>query len=154
PEGTRYNSAENVLSNKTVGDLGVLWRFETPGAIAGTPAVANDTIYTADSNGTVYAIDRDGNEIWQTDLHLASPFGIALTASPLVTNRTLIIGDLLGQIHGLDIDDGEIRWTIRPPSPGPVFGDQHPFQSIFGSPTMVGKYVAIGISSVEEPAPF
>src|SRR5262245_39599769 len=150
--GTRYNFAEHVLSPTTVGDLGVLWRFETPGAIAGTPAVVNDVIYAADSFGTVYAIDHDGQELWHTHLPVASPFGISLTASPLVTNRTLIIGDLTGQIHGVDAGTGEVRWTVRPPSPGPVFGDQHPFQAIFGSATMVGNNVAIGVSSAEEGA--
>jgi polyvinyl alcohol dehydrogenase (cytochrome) len=152
-EGTRYNFAETVLSPDTVDDLGVVWRFETPGAIAGTPAVVNDVIYAADSTGAVYAVNRDGQELWQTVLPVASPFPLKLTASPLVTNHTLIIGDLSGQIHGLDVDNGEIRWTIRPPSPGPVFGDDHPFQGIFGSPTMVGNNVAIGITSFEEAAP-
>lgn len=153
PEGTRYNFAEHTLGPDTVGDLGVVWRFETPGAIAGTPAVVNDVIYAADSTGTVYAVNRDGQELWETALPIDSPFPLKVTTSPLVTNHTLIIGDLSGQLHGLDIDDGELLWTTRPPSPGPVFGDQHPFQSIFGSATMVGNNVAIGISSIEEAAP-
>jgi polyvinyl alcohol dehydrogenase (cytochrome) len=153
PAGTRTNTAEHTLSPATVGGLGVVWRFETPGAIAGTPAVVNNVIYAADSAANVYALDSDGQLLWQTHLPVSSPFGISLTASPLVTNRTLIIGDLTGQIHGLDTDTGHLRWTIRPPSPGPVFGDQHPLQSIFGSATMVGNKVAIGITSVEEAAP-
>src|SRR5262245_26303798 len=152
PQGTRYNSAETALSPATAGDLEVLWRFATPGAIAGTPAVVDDTVYAADSTGTVYAVTRDGALRWSTTLDIPSPVPIKLTASPLVTNRTVIIGDWAGQIHGLDADDGEVRWTIRPPSPGPVFGDQHPFQLILGSATMVGNDVAIGIASGEEAA--
>ncbi len=152
PEGTRHNIAEHILSPATVGDLEVLWRFETPGAKAGTPAVVKDTVYAADSTGTVYALSRDGALRWSKTLDIASPFGISLTVSPLVTNRTVIIGDLAGQVHGLDKDTGEVRRTTRPPSPGPVFGDQHPFQSIFGSATMVGNHMAIGIASTEEAA--
>src|SRR5262245_55641643 len=105
PEGSRYNSAETRLGPDNVSKLGVVWRFETPGAIAGTPAVVNDVVYAADSTGTVYAVNRDGQELWQTHLPVSSPFPISLTASPLVTNRTLIIGDLTGQIHGLDPSD-------------------------------------------------
>jgi polyvinyl alcohol dehydrogenase (cytochrome) len=153
PEGTRYNHAETQLGPGNVGGLEVLWRYETAGAIAGTPAVVNDIIYAADSTGTVYAVNRDGTLRWSTTLPIPFPFPLKLTASPLVTNRTVIIGDLAGQIHGLDADDGHMRWTmpLRPPSPNPVFGDQHPFQSIFGSATMVGNLVAIGTASVEEP---
>src|SRR5262245_34431899 len=112
PAGSRNNFAETRLRPDNVGQLGTLWRFETAGAIAGTPAVVNDVIYAADSTATVYAVDRNGLELWYTHLPVSSPFGIALTASPLVTNRTLIIGDLTGQLHGLNIADGTIRWTI------------------------------------------
>src|SRR5262249_10984728 len=35
----------------------------------------------------------------------------------------------------------------------PIFGEQHPFQMIMGAGTMVGKYVAFGVSSLENIAP-
>src|SRR5262249_55047595 len=74
---------------------------------------------------------------------------VKVAVSPLVTDRTVVIGDLAGQIQGLDVETGRVRWTTRPPNPGPVFGDQHPFQSIIGAGTMVGHYVAFGVSSFE-----
>ena len=124
------------------------WTFPTAGPIAGTPAVVNDRVYAADATGFVYALDRDGNLLWQTQLDVGPTFGfVKVTASALVTNRTVIIGDLSGQIHGLDVDTGDVKWTIRP--------NPHPFAAIWGSATMVGKNVAIGVSSVEEfYAPF
>jgi polyvinyl alcohol dehydrogenase (cytochrome) len=148
PEGSRYNSAETVLSPATVGNLGVRWTFPTAGPIAGTPAVVNDHVYVADATGAVYALDRDGHELWQTALTVGPTFShVKVTASALVTNRTVIIGDLSGQIHGLDVDTGKENWTIRP--------NAHPFASIWGSATMIGNDVAIGVASVEEfVAPF
>jgi polyvinyl alcohol dehydrogenase (cytochrome) len=143
PAGSRDNSAEHTLSPATVGGLQVQWTFPTHGPIAGTPAVVDDRVYAADATGTVYALDRDGHELWETPLYVGPTFSnVKVTASALVTNRTVIIGDLSGQIHGLDVDTGAEKWTITP--------NPHPYASIWGSATMVGKYVAIGTASVEE----
>jgi polyvinyl alcohol dehydrogenase (cytochrome) len=142
PAGSRYNSAETQLSPATVGDLGVKWTFPTAGPIAGTPAVVNDHVYAADATGMVYALDRDGNLLWQTALPVGqTATRIKVNASPLVTNHTLVIGDQSGRVHGLDVDTGAVKWTAYP--------NPNPFAAIWGSATMVGKYVAIGTSSNE-----
>jgi polyvinyl alcohol dehydrogenase (cytochrome) len=147
-QGTRYNPAETRLRADNVDDLQEVWRFETQGAISGTPAVVNNVVYAADSAGIVYAVNHDGTLKWQTALDVPALVGAKIAASPLVTNHTLVIGDLAGQIHGLDVDDGDLRWTIRP-SAGNNFPNGHPFQAIFGHGTMVGNYVAFGVSSYE-----
>jgi polyvinyl alcohol dehydrogenase (cytochrome) len=150
PEGSRYNSAETRLRPDNVGGLQVQWSFPTVGAVAGTPAVVNDVVYAADSEGWVYAINRDGHQLWQHHVSvtppaaLPFPLGLKVSSSLLVTNRTIIFGDLGGVIHGLDADTGAERWSIKP--------NNHPAASIFGSATMVGNDVAIGISSIEELA--
>jgi polyvinyl alcohol dehydrogenase (cytochrome) len=150
PAGTRYNTAETRLRPDNVGGLQELWRFDTTGAITGTPVVVNNKVYAADISGKVYALTRDGDLLWQTTLNVPSVFNLKINVSPVVTNRTVIIGDMAGQIHGLDVHTGHVRWTTRPPNPGPVFEDgQHPFQMIMGAGTMVGNYVAFGVSSLE-----
>src|SRR5262249_27609125 len=70
PEGTRDNVAEHILSPATVGGLQVKWTFPTHGPIAGTPAVVNDHVYVADADGFVYALDRNGHELWETQLQV------------------------------------------------------------------------------------
>jgi polyvinyl alcohol dehydrogenase (cytochrome) len=143
PAGSRDNFAEHTLSPATVGGLGVRWTFPTAGPIAGTPAVVHDHVYAADATGTVYALDRDGHELWETHLTVGPTFSnVKVTASPLVTNRTVIIGDLSGVIHGLDVDTGAEKWAVRP--------NPHQYASIWGSATMVGNDVAIGVASTEE----
>src|SRR5262245_1415402 len=146
PAGTRSNFAEHILSPATVGDLGVRWTFPTAGPVAGTPAVVRDHVYAADATGSVYALDRDGHLLWRTALDVGPTIAnVKLTASVLVTNRTVVVGDLSGRIHGLDVDTGAVKWTAIP--------NPHPFAAVFGSATMVGNNVAIGISSTEEGAP-
>ncbi len=150
--GTRHNFAEHRLGPDNVDDIEVKWTFPTDGPLAGTPAVVNNVVYAADAAGTVYALSRDGDLLWRTTLNVPSLITAKIATGPLVTNRTVVIGDLAGQIHGLDIDDGELRWTIRP-SNGPLFPDGHPFQQILAAGTMVGKYVAFGISTNESLIP-
>jgi polyvinyl alcohol dehydrogenase (cytochrome) len=148
PAGTRSNLAETRLGPATVGDLGIRWTYPTDGPISGTPAVVNDKVYVADATGVVYSLDRDGHLRWRTSLDVGATFGfVKVSSSVLVTSRTVIIGDLSGQIHGLDVNTGDVKWTVRP--------NPHPFAAIWGSGTMVGPNVAIGVSSVEEfYAPF
>src|SRR5262245_25249386 len=59
PAGTRNNTAETRLRPDNVGQLGIKWSYPTHGPIAGTPAVVNDRVYTADAAGYVYALDRN-----------------------------------------------------------------------------------------------
>src|SRR5262245_4688392 len=142
PAGSRYNQAEHLLSPATVGDLGIRWTYPTDGPVAGTPAVVNDRVYTADTTGVVYALNRDGQLLWRTTLDVGPTIGtVKVNASALVTNRTVVIGDQSGRVHGLDVDTGAVKWTTIP--------NPHPFAAIWGSATMVGKYVAIGTSSNE-----
>src|SRR6516164_4305483 len=90
-QGSRDNTAEHILSPATVGGLQVQWSFPTHGPVAGTPAVVNDHVYAADGAGYVYALDRDGHELWETPLHVGTTFThVKVTASALVTNRTVI----------------------------------------------------------------
>jgi outer membrane protein assembly factor BamB len=129
-EGSRHNFAEHILSPESVGELAVKWTFDTAGPIAGTPAVVNDRVYTADATGEVYALDRNGQLLWQTTLNVGPTIsGIKVNASALVTNRTVIIGDQSGQVHGLDVETGAVKWTTNP--------NPHPFAAVWGSPTMV-----------------
>jgi len=146
--GSRNNTAETQLRADNVHNLGVRWSYPTDGPISGTPAVVNNKVYVADATGVVYSLTRDGQLRWRTQLDVGPTFGfVKVSSSALVTNRTVIIGDLSGQIHGLDVDTGAVNWTIRP--------NPHPFAVIWGSPTMVGHNVAMGVSSVEEfYAPF
>jgi outer membrane protein assembly factor BamB len=147
--GTRYNSGETELSSDTVGRLEVKWSLPTEGPIAGTPAVVDNTVFAVDGLGWVYAVNRNGDELWRTYLEdppieNPPPFFITprVSASVLVTNNSVIVGDLRGFIHGLDRSTGDERWHIRP--------NDDDAAAIFGSPTMVGNNVAIGIASLTE----
>jgi uncharacterized protein (TIGR03118 family) len=147
--GTRDNTAEHTLSPSNVGDLQVLWNYQTAGLVAGTPAVVNNVVYAGDYTGMFYALNSNGQLLWKTQLDGRIP------ASPLVTNGTVVIGTLNtpgpngsgagghgGSIYGLDAATGAIKWQIQL--------QDSPLEAVWGSPTLVGKNVAIGVASGEE----
>lgn len=137
PQGTRYNTKEHLLSPGNVGNLKVQWQFPTSGQVTGTPAVFNNRIYFGDFSGGFYSVDaQTGNQVWKAQV------AASVTASALVTPQRIIFGDLAGFIYGLDPETGAVAWKIRP--------NNHPEAAIFGSGTIVGKHVAIGVASIEE----
>jgi len=145
PKGTRYNTGEKLLGRNNVAALGVLWQLSTPAVVAGTPAVVDNTVFVGDAAGNFYAIQaEDGRLRWQTHID-----GASFTASPTVLRGRVVIGDKnTGFIYGLDVGNGRILWKVLP----------NPFgrPAIWGSSTIVGKNVAIGVASNDEsfPAPY
>ena len=137
--GTRHVRGETRLSPWSVGRLRKLWEVPTPGAVTGTPAVVDDGLYIGDWAGNFYKLRaRDGSIAWTTKT--IAP----ISASAMVQGNTVVFGDQAGFIYGLDRDTGAVKWQIRP--------NEHPLAAIFGSPTPIGRYFAIGISSNEEQA--
>jgi uncharacterized protein (TIGR03118 family) len=137
-KGSRDNVAEHILSPKNVGNLQTLWEFPTAGVVAGTPAVVKNVVYAGDSTGMVYAVDQSGKLLWQTKVDGS------VTDSLLITHHTAIFGTLNGTIYGLNTDTGAVRWQTRPET------DPGALPRFYGSATMVGKNIAIGLATGEE----
>jgi polyvinyl alcohol dehydrogenase (cytochrome) len=138
-KGTRHNPVEWRLNPWTVPHMRQLWRVQTPGAVTGTPVVADDRVYVGDWTGGFYKLRADnGKKVWSAQA--IAP----ISASALVMGKKVIFGDQAGFIYGLDRDTGVTRWQIRP--------NQHQFAAVFASPTPIGPFVAIGLSSNEEEA--
>jgi uncharacterized protein (TIGR03118 family) len=142
--GTRDNTAEHILSPSNVSNLQVQWEFPTQGVVAGTPAVVGNTVYAGDTMGNFYAVSRDGKLLWQTKVN--GP----VTDSPLVVDNTVIFGtlgddtaDVPGTIYGLNARTGQVLWETQPQP-------NDPRAQIWGSATLVGNNVAIGVASGDE----
>ncbi len=142
--GTRDNTAEHILNPNNVSNLQVQWEFPTQGVVAGTPAVVGNTVYAGDTMGNFYAVSRNGQLLWQTKVN--GP----VTDSPLVVDNTVIFGtlgnyaaDIPGTIYGLDAKTGHVLWATQPQP-------NDPLSQIWGSATLVGSNVALGVASGDE----
>ncbi len=154
PTGSRVNPDESLLSPAVVGQLGlgVQWRFNTPAAVTGTPAVVGNMVFDGDYAGNFYALrDTPFGPVpaWHRGV------GAPIADSPLVLRlpggkSEVIFGDLAGNVWGLDAASGAVNWAAHPNS-------TYAGMAIYGSPTpiQVGNttYVAIGVASFEEDVP-
>jgi outer membrane protein assembly factor BamB len=81
------------------------WRTQLADPLAGTPALADGSLYVGDGDGVVHAIDADtGTVDWRTDL------GARCSASPAVADGRLYLPDDDGTLYALSLTDGSIVW--------------------------------------------
>jgi serine/threonine-protein kinase len=88
-----------------------LWHYDTGGAILSSPVVATDGLYVASSNGSLHAVNFNGEKLWQTSLD--SP----LVATPLEYELDLIVASMDGSLRYVNHADGSIKWTYRTEGP-------------------------------------
>lgn len=69
--------------------------------------VRGDNVYLTTRGGTVFALDRDGTERWQTSL------GDDVAVSPTTDGKRLFVATESGTVYSLDPDDGSEDWTTN-----------------------------------------
>jgi len=114
-----YFASGNFLH--ALDDVGNLeWSFESDEALWGGPLVTDTVIYQPGMNHTMYALDVNGAELWQSEALVG-----AVASTPALVDGVLVTGSLSKHIYGLDPDTGAILWdreTIGWPWASPVDG--------------------------------
>lgn len=105
----------NVYARRT----GALeWRFETGGAIRGTPVLVEDTLYFGSFDGRFTALDLATREtVWQFKA-LGSeyfPEG-AIQGAPTIVGDLVHVGSRDYNLYVLDRASGRVMWNLRAPS--------------------------------------
>jgi polyvinyl alcohol dehydrogenase (cytochrome) len=170
--GSFNNREEKQVGKKNVHELEVKWRFdettagEPVGPIHATPMVKGNKIYVGSSLGRFYALDRDGQLLWQyvtrppsalqaalgigtpvggqTGANTAPIFGAAVLPK---TRNVVIFGDINGNLYALDRETGAEVW-VKPDYDG------HGLGGIVGNSLLLidDTTVVIGFSSIENNA--
>ncbi|MCX7033845.1 MAG: outer membrane protein assembly factor BamB [Arenimonas sp.] len=84
-----------------------LWNRDVGGY--GGLALASDKVVVADSNGTVWALDRaGGTAMWKQEA-LARRW----LTTPAIQGNYAVVGDVDGYLHWLSMDDGQIVGRVR-----------------------------------------
>lgn len=73
----------------------------------GSPLLVEDTLYAPNSNGSLYALDLDGNEIWEfkTDA--------AIWAAPVYADGRLYIASQDHHLYAVNANTGDLVWDIE-----------------------------------------
>ena len=145
--GTRYNSAENVITPSTVAGLKLKWSFVFPEAgdrgRGSQPAVVGRTLYVGWGDGRIYALDaRTGKTRWVSDA--AASAGASVYTGPAVADGKVIFGDTQGSLYALDAGTGREVWSVRLGA--------HKTAHISSSPLVFEGNVYVGVANGEESA--
>lgn len=96
-----------VASGALAENLDLLWKYTVPeGAFEATAAIVDGTVYVADLDGEIYALDlTTGKERWKHETEAG------FIASPVVREGLLYVGDYDGLFYCLDTNSGKLQWT-------------------------------------------
>ena len=72
----------------------------------GSPAVVDETIYAPNSDGSLYALDMNGNLLWEKEI------GGAMWSQPVSDGKMLYITSLDHNIYALNLASQEIDWSV------------------------------------------
>jgi len=148
---TRSQPGEQLISPRTAPNLTVKWTFQTKGDVWTTPAVDETTVYAPDSQGNLYALERDtGKQRWVRTIteYTGAAKDFART-TPAIDGDALFLGDQGGRsgdagatVFAVDKRTGDKLWATQV--------DAHPAAIITQSPVVHGGRVYVGVSSYEE----
>jgi outer membrane protein assembly factor BamB len=86
---------------------GVLWRFNTRGAVRSSPVVSEGRVYVGSTDGGLYALDAEtGTLEWQADV------GSPVSSSAAVAGGLVLFTSRDGVLHARDADTGAPRWRV------------------------------------------
>lgn len=81
-----------------------IWEAETGLRASAGPGAGEDTIVVGGLDGTVVALDADGNEIWR------SPVTSEVLSVPAVSGRRVVVRCIDGRVFGFDRRTGQRVW--------------------------------------------
>ncbi len=85
----------------------VVWSKRVDGPIRVAPTVSEDALVVAADDGSLRRFDRDGEEVWSTDI--ARPGSVTITESQ---SPVVVVGDGDGgNVHGYRLTDGAVLWS-------------------------------------------
>ncbi|MGD1996381.1 MAG: PQQ-binding-like beta-propeller repeat protein, partial [Anaerolineae bacterium] len=86
----------------------LVWEFEGENWFWGSPATDGTTIYVADVDGNVYAVDAEtGEEEWRQQVGETVRIGPVLARD----EDLLLVAGNIGTLYGLDASSGDVVWS-------------------------------------------
>ena len=133
-------NADNPGVIKTQAPLDITaydWKFDTPDALSGSPAIANGKVYFGSHDQNIYCVDAyTGSLVWNFTTKMM------VYSSPAVANGLVYTGSDDGNVYALNADSGEVKWTAHL-TDTTTFIAASTWQPR-SSPIIVGNHVYIG----------
>jgi len=118
---------------------GLQWRFRAGGAIHGSAAVANGTVFAGSSDTKLYALDaRTGGVRW------ARALGAPVSSTPAVANGVVYVQTFAGRVLALRASNGTTIWSRDGAALIPFPWGHEGWDVYTSSPTLVAGTLLIG----------
>lgn len=140
-QGNSYNSQQSVITKSNVATLAPKWVYQTKAGAFATPIVVNGTVYLAESNGQIDALDENtGKLLWQ----YVTPVADAFVSTPLYLNGRIYAPSTKDHLYVLDAATGNLIYQ------SPVITPNGSFES---SPIYADGKIFVGQSNSNEDGP-
>ncbi|MEA2579474.1 MAG: hypothetical protein QOE83_366 [Actinomycetota bacterium] len=163
PRHTSYAIAAMAFTPTTAATVSPDWTFRVPAptladqpgrGLFASPTVSGGVVYIGANTGLFYAVDEvSGKELWHHDLGYTTHktcFGRGITSTATIApdpsrsgQLTVYVGGGDGYLYALRATDGALVWRSRVVNIGTTQNSGY----IWGSPTVIGGRIYIGISS-------
>ena len=100
-----YTTQNGQKTTPTVPEGEQIWEhaFQGDHWFWASPITDGKDIFLASMAGTVFALDKDGKNVWPTTFTAESP----IVSTPVVINNNLIVATDKGKLHFIDSGSGE-----------------------------------------------
>ncbi len=142
--GRNQSSTSAAIDPETAGSLELDWVFAFPnaGRARTQPTVAGNTLFTADQNGVVYALDADSGCVqWRYQAQAEVRSAISLGVDKNGDVETLFFGDFKANVYAVDVASRELLWRRKV--------DDFHVATITGSLTLLEDRLIVPVSSLE-----
>jgi serine/threonine protein kinase/outer membrane protein assembly factor BamB len=95
----------------SVDDGKILWSFTLDSPVASDSIAYSTNFYFGSSNGVVYAVSKDGREVWHTNL------GGSIETTPAVAFGRVYVGASDGSLYVLNASNGKLLWKYATGGP-------------------------------------
>jgi serine/threonine protein kinase/outer membrane protein assembly factor BamB len=102
---------KSMITAFSTDDGKILWSFTLDSPIASDSIAFSSYFYFGSSNGVVYAVSKDGREVWRAKL------GGGVETTPAVAFGRVYVGASDGNLYALNASDGKLLWKYATGGP-------------------------------------
>jgi polyvinyl alcohol dehydrogenase (cytochrome) len=139
-----FESSKNGISTQNIAQLSLKWVFAFPDATRARvqPTLAGSTLFTANQNGLVYALDRASGCIqWTFQAEDEVRSAIVVDADKNGKAKRLFFSDFQANVYAFDVAKKQLLWKVKV--------DEHPAATVTGTLVLHKDQLYIPVSSTE-----
>ncbi len=87
-----------------------IWQKKIKNGVSSTPLIFQSKIFFGGEDGVFYCLDRNGAELWRSDVSMMPTRGL-----PIVVDQKVIFAAIDESVHALDITTGKPIWAYKRP---------------------------------------